>query len=160
MDTTRPVDPTEDPETWPTSRLLSVAARVVEARWAMLLETLGLTHAGLVALHHLGEDALAQRALARRCRVTDQTISRTVDRLVRSGFAERTADPADRRRQLVRPTPAGRAVYTRAADTERTDPVVTNAIGDDAAFRERLLTIIRRLGESDGSVPAGDPVAD
>ncbi|WP_216205065.1 MarR family winged helix-turn-helix transcriptional regulator [Amycolatopsis aidingensis] len=143
-------DPDSGIESWPTGRLLSVAARLVEARWAVLLDQLGLSHAGLVALHLLGTEGLAQSALARRCRVTDQTMSRTLDRLHRSGFVERTADPADGRRTLVRATEAGREVHRRAAEAERHDPVVQAALGQDERFRRRLLHIVTELGPEHG----------
>lgn len=135
----------DDIRSWPTGRLLSVAARLVESHWALLLEQLGLTHAGLIALHTLAGDALPQRVLAQRCKVTDQTMSRIIDRLRRSGFIERGPDPEDGRRVLVRVTPAGRGVYERAVLAEREDPVIAGAIGEDERFRRRLLEIVERL---------------
>lgn len=146
MDTEPPAGSAEDVRSWPTGRLLSVAARLIEARWTVLLEQLDLTHAGLIALHTLGEDALPQRVLAHRCKVTDQTMSRIVDRLRRSGFVERGTDPQDGRRVLVSATPEGREVYRRAVVAERHDPVVWGALGNDEAFREKLLEIVGQLG--------------
>ena len=35
----------EDPASWPTGRLLSTAARLVEHAWAEHLESVGITHA-------------------------------------------------------------------------------------------------------------------
>lgn len=126
---------------WPTGRLLSVAARLVEQRWTALLETLDLSHAGLITLHTLAAGPLTQRALAQRCRVTDQTMSRTLERLQRSGFVERTTDPADGRRLLAAVTDAGRDVHARAVRAEREDP----GLPDDPAFRAQLLTLIEDL---------------
>lgn len=146
MDTDPAPGPDDDVRSWPTGRLLSVAARLIEARWMVLLEQLDLTHAGLIALHTLGEDALPQRVLAHRCKVTDQTMSRIIDRLYRSGFVERGADPEDGRRVRVRATAAGRDVYRRAVVAERQDPVVRGALGHDEAFREKLLEIVTQLG--------------
>ena len=68
------------PDDWPTGRLLSTAARVVEHAWSARLEQLGLTHAGLVALHLLQEGPRSQTDLARAGRVQLQTMARTVDR--------------------------------------------------------------------------------
>ena len=53
---------------WPTGRLLSTAARLVEHAWVEVLDELGLTHAGLIVLHVLGEGPFSQRDLARRAR--------------------------------------------------------------------------------------------
>ena len=64
---------------WPTGRLLSTAARLVEHAWVEVLDELGLTHAGLIVLHVLGEGPFSQRELARRARVETQTMSRTLE---------------------------------------------------------------------------------
>ena len=44
---------------WPTGRLLSTAARLVEHAWVEALEQLGLSHAGLIVLHVLGQGPLS-----------------------------------------------------------------------------------------------------
>ncbi|HEY3466153.1 MAG TPA: MarR family transcriptional regulator [Amycolatopsis sp.] len=137
--------PEPDLSTWPTGRLLSVAARLVEQRWVTVLADLGLTHAGLIALHTLGDGPLPQRTLAQRCQVTDQTMSRTLDRLAKAGFVTRTPDPADARRHLTRLTPRGKAVHERAV---RAEPALLGVLGDDSAFRAGLLELITRLSAS------------
>ncbi|MFJ9787721.1 MarR family winged helix-turn-helix transcriptional regulator [Amycolatopsis sp. NPDC101161] len=134
--------PEPDLSTWPTGRLLAVAARLVEHRWAAVLDDLGLTHAGLIALHTLRDGPLPQRTLAQRCQVTDQTISRTLDRLAKAGFVTRTPDPADARRHVTRLTARGRAVHERAV---RAEPAVLGDLSEDAAFRAGLLQVITRL---------------
>ncbi|AHH98434.1 MarR family winged helix-turn-helix transcriptional regulator [Kutzneria albida] len=132
--------------TWPTGRLLSVAARLTERSWEQVLAGMGLTHAGLIALHVLTEGPLTQRGLARRCRVTDQTISRTVDRLVTAGHAERTVDEVDRRKVLVSITAAGAAVHARATRAEREDPVLLGAVEDYEGLRRQLVQLIAAIG--------------
>lgn len=133
--------PASDPlGEWPTGRLLATAARAVENRWHRALDELGLTHAGLVALHLLGDGALSQAALARTAHVEAQTMSRTVERLERSGYVHRASDAGDRRRMVVRRTPAGDAVLERAARVERE---LFPAIDQPDAFRAALLAIIR-----------------
>ena len=83
-------EPTTDPlAAWPTGRLLATAARATENRWHAALDGLGLTHAGLVALHLLDDGPLAQADLARAARVEAQTMSRTLDRLERAGHVRR-----------------------------------------------------------------------
>ncbi|WP_246127781.1 MarR family winged helix-turn-helix transcriptional regulator [Amycolatopsis rhizosphaerae] len=130
---------------WPTGRLLSAAARLVEQRWTDRLDALGLSHAGLIVLHTLRGGALSQRELARRCQVTDQTMSRTLDRLQRAGHLERVPDPADARRQLARLTEAGRQAHRQADRLAREDTGVLGALGNDSAFRAQLITLIERL---------------
>jgi DNA-binding MarR family transcriptional regulator len=134
---------------WPTGRLLSAAARLVEQRWTARLETLGLSHAGLIALHTLREGPLSQRALARRCQVTDQTMSRTLDRLSRAGYVTRVPDPLDGRRSLTRLTPSGEATLESSEQIAREDASVIGALGDDEAFRRQLIELIGNL--SNGS---------
>lgn len=138
--------PEPDLSTWPTGRLLAVAARLAEQRWVAVLAGMGLTHAGLIALHILRDGPLPQRSLAQRCQVTDQTMSRTLDRLAKAGFVTRTPDPADARRQLTRLTVHGRAVHERAV---RAEPALLGGLGDDDAFRARLLDLITRLSAGD-----------
>ncbi|OAP24073.1 MULTISPECIES: MarR family winged helix-turn-helix transcriptional regulator [Amycolatopsis] len=112
MDPGKTAPDTGELASWPTGRLLAVAARLVEQRWTAVLAELGLTHTGLIVLHLLGEGPLAQRALARRCEVTDQTMSRTLERLSREEFVARAPDPAGSSR-----SPRPGAKCTRARST-------------------------------------------
>ena len=131
-------------EHWPTGRLLSTAARLVEHAWVEALEARGLTHAGMIALHFLDAGALTQSELARLAKVENQTMSRTVERLERAGYVERQVDPADRRRQIVTRTTEGDAAWesTRSLESE-----VFPALADGGRVREGLLEIIRRSSE-------------
>lgn len=131
-------------EHWPTGRLLSTAARLVEHAWVEALEARGLTHAGMIALHFLDGGPLTQSDLARLAKVENQTMSRTVERLERSGFIERRADPADRRRQIVTRTAAGDAAW---ASTRSLESEVFPALEDNERMRAGLLDIIRRSAE-------------
>lgn len=142
--------PEPDLGTWPTGRLLAVAARLVEHRWAAVLDGMGLTHAGLIALHTLRDGPLPQRTLAQRCQVTDQTISRTLDRLAKAGYVTRTPDPADARRHVTQLTAHGRDVHERAV---RAEPAVLGDLGEDDAFRAGLLQVIARLSAADRDQP-------
>lgn len=131
-------------EHWPTGRLLSTAARLVEHAWVEALEARGLTHAGMIALHFLDAGPLTQSELARLAKVENQTMSRTVERLERSGFIERRADPVDRRRQIVTRTAAGDAAW---ASTRSLESEVFPALEDGERMRAGLLEIIRRSAE-------------
>jgi len=131
---------TTDPiEMWPTGRLLSTAARLVEHAWQEALKQRDLTHAGLIVLHLLDSGALDLTELSHRARVQAQTMSRTVDRLERAGLIARTNDPADRRRSHILRTEAGSEALeaTRALEGE-----VFPAVSDPELVRYSLLEII------------------
>ncbi|WP_091515467.1 MarR family winged helix-turn-helix transcriptional regulator [Amycolatopsis sacchari] len=131
--------------TWPTGRLLSTAARVVEQRWTDRLDEMGLSHAGLIVLHTLRGGPLSQRELARRCQVTDQTMSRTLHRLHRAEYLERVPDPTDGRRTVAHLTRKGRDACAEAERIARDDSSVIGPLGSDTAFRERLIDLIEHL---------------
>lgn len=139
-----------DVRSWPTGRLLSVAARVLERRFDEVLAQHGLTHAGLIALHHLDDEPLAQRPLAARCRVTEQTMSRTVERLDRAGYVARRADAADRRRTVVEITQAGRSAMAAVRRAERESESLLGTVEDYAQFREQVIALIVAL---EGAAP-------
>jgi DNA-binding MarR family transcriptional regulator len=103
---------------WPNGRLLSTAARLVEHAWVEALDSLGLTHAGLIVLHLLSAGAQSQTELARQARVQTQTMSRTLDRLEREGLVARIRDDRDARRHSVTRTEAGAAVWQQARNLE------------------------------------------
>ncbi|BCN44077.1 MULTISPECIES: MarR family winged helix-turn-helix transcriptional regulator [Prescottella] len=134
-------------DTWPTGRLLSTAARLVEHSWEQVLRAHGTTHAGLIALHSLTDGPRSQRDMARACRVTDQTMSRTVERLERGGFVTRATDPGDERRQRVTITASGRDIYTRLLALEQDDDSLTAGVSDPPALRALLIELIRARHE-------------
>ncbi|WP_445996444.1 MarR family winged helix-turn-helix transcriptional regulator [Okibacterium fritillariae] len=138
-------------DAWPTGRLLSTASRLVEHAWAEALESHGLTHAGLIVLHFLSTGPASQIELARRARVQTQTMSRTLDRLERDGYVERSADASDRRRHVVVITPEGADAFRRAHDLEAT---IFPELPQHDVLREALLHLIaatetRRWGDLD-----------
>lgn len=124
---------------WPTGRLLSMAARLVEQSWEHVLREYELSSAGLVVLHVVAKGPATQREIAKACRVTDQTASRTVERLERLGYVDRTVDARDERRKSVTSTAKGQRVYAELLDRERTDPALIAAIGDQEPELRRLL---------------------
>jgi DNA-binding MarR family transcriptional regulator len=124
---------------WPTGRLLSTAARLVEHAWIEALDRLGLTHAGLIVLHLLDGGALSQTELARAARVEVQTMSRTLERLEREGYVVRQKHPDDGRRHVVTRTPAGTSVWQSARSLEAD---LFPSIADNAEMRSALLAVI------------------
>lgn len=129
-----------DSRDWPTGRLLSTAARLVEHAWNERLAAHGLTHAGVIALHVLGDGPLPQTQLAGRCRVEDQTMSRTLERLERDGYVTRDRDTQDRRRVIVTRTAAGSSALAAASQGEAD---LVGELEDEAVFRAQLVQIIR-----------------
>ncbi len=128
---------------WPTGRLLSMAARLVEHEWERVLREYSMSSAGLVVLHTVARESASQREIAQAARVTDQTASHTIERLERSGYVTREVDPSDQRRRVVAATAEGRRVYEQLVEAERTDPRLIAAIGDsEADLRAILLELI------------------
>lgn len=136
----------DDVEGWPIGRLLSTAARLVEQSWEARLREHDLTHAGLIALHCLQSGPMPQRSLAGACRVTDQTISRTLDRLDRGGFVTRSPDPRDERRQQVAITQRGAAVLNQIVTGNEADAILAAAVSDPDTLRAQLVELVTALG--------------
>lgn len=130
-----------DADEWPTGRLLSTAARVVEQAWTERLGQLGLTHAGLIALHLLQEGPAGQTDLARAARVQLQTMARTLKRLERLGHVTRQRDTDDARRVTVAATAAGTEAFAQARAVEAD---VFPDVADPAALRSALLQIVQQ----------------
>ncbi|MGA7690348.1 MAG: MarR family transcriptional regulator [Jiangellales bacterium] len=143
--------PSDDLARWPTGRLLSMAARLVEGAWAARLAQQGLTHAGLMALHELGHDTpVAVHDLAARCQVTPQTMTRTVDRLERDGLVERNRARVDRRTVEVSLTTPGRAAYAQAVDMSAAEPDLLGEVVDLPLLRANLVAIVEHLNQGPG----------
>lgn len=134
----------EDPSTWPTGRLLSTAARLVENRWNEGLAGWGLTHAGFGVIAHLLAGPLSQHQIAGLTMVEDQTISRTLDRLERQGHIARTQDSNDRRRRVVSLTATGREAFVGVAASQLHLQLVDERIAEHCdldAFRAALVAL-------------------
>jgi MarR family transcriptional regulator, organic hydroperoxide resistance regulator len=136
----------DDLRSWPTGRLLSTAARMVEGAWTARLAARGLTHAGLMVMHELrAREVLPVLDLASRCQVTAQTMTRTLDRLERDGLVSRRRGEADRRRVEVALTPSGEAAYAAASDMAAVEPDLLGGVVDLPALRDNLVAIIEHL---------------
>lgn len=135
----------EPPHAWPTGRLLSAAARRVERAWDQYLAQWSLSHASLPVLALLVGGDLSQRQLAERLGVTEQTTSRMVASLERSGYLERATHPQDRRRRAVRLTEAGRQCLTELNDAETINSLVQHDL-DEAQTAQLRRLLIRFLG--------------
>jgi DNA-binding MarR family transcriptional regulator len=137
----------EGPESWSLGRLLSTAARLVEHDWNAWLAERDLTHAGLLALDGLADGALTQRQLAAASRVEEQTMSRVLDRLERTGHVERRRDTVDRRRLVVSLTASGREVLDEIRAADIADALVSAHLHDPDRFRTELVRLVSELSQ-------------
>jgi len=77
-----------------------------------------------------------------------------LDRLVAAGLVTREADETDRRRLLIRPTPAGRAAWDQHIFAEmQRDNRMLDALSHDELVQ--LNTLLRKITTSLESRPAG-----
>jgi MarR family transcriptional regulator, organic hydroperoxide resistance regulator len=140
--------PMPDITLWPTGRLLSTAARLVEHAWNEKLDGLSLTHAGVIALEVLvATGPMTQSALAQIVRVQAQTIGQTLTRLESGGYVHRQRSQSDRRSQMVSITDAGNAAVKEARGLERS--VLESAAVDTDKLRKELQTIVLVLAARD-----------
>ena len=90
---------------------------------------------------------MSQRELAAANAVTEQTMSRILARLVRSGYVARTVHPTDRRRHEVTITDPGRAACAAAADPVAAEEMVVRGLTAEQVDRLReLLALVAEAG--------------
>jgi DNA-binding MarR family transcriptional regulator len=147
---------------WPTVRLLSTAARLVEHSWNEKLGAIGLTHAGVIAMEVLSANGpMTQAQLAQLVRVQAQTMGKTLTRLEAHGHISRERSTSDRRSHVVSLTKRGREAVAEAADMERS--VLASASIDPDVLRQELRAVVRELatsitsGDVKAIVTAADP---
>ena len=133
-----------DMDRWPTGRLLSTAARLVEHSWNEKLGAIGLTHAGVIAIEVLHNNGpMTQAQLAQLVRVQAQTMGKTLSRLESHGHIVRQRSTSDRRSHVVSLTERGTEAVTAAADMERS--VLAAASIDPDVLRQELQAVVREL---------------
>ena len=91
-------------------------------------------------------------------------MSKVLDRLERAGYVTRERDIADRRRLVVRRTPAGERADRGAIDADVANTIVTTRLDDPGAFRRQLIQLIAGLLAARGesvpdslTAPSADP---
>ncbi|WP_426999175.1 MarR family winged helix-turn-helix transcriptional regulator [Pseudarthrobacter sp. N5] len=129
---------------WPTGRLLSTAARLVEHSWNEKLGVIGLTHAGVIAIEVLAANGpMTQAQLAQLVRVQAQTMGKTLSRLESHGHILRVRSTSDRRSHVVSLTEQGSEAASAAVDMERS--VLAAASIDPDVLRQELQSVVREL---------------
>ncbi|UKA61447.1 MarR family winged helix-turn-helix transcriptional regulator [Arthrobacter sp. FW306-04-A] len=136
-----------DMERWPTGRLLSTAARLVEHAWNEKLRGMGLTHAGVIVMEVLAvKGPTTQSMLAQIVRVQAQTMGKTLSRLEAHGHVSRARGISDRRSQVVSLTEAGGRTLGLATQLER--EVLEPVPVDTAKLRRELQALVRELANN------------
>ena len=117
----------------------------MERAWDGYLAQWSLSHASLPVLAVLIGGERSQREIAAHLNVTEQSTSRMVAGLERTGYVERSRHPADRRRHTVRITEAGRSAVRELNVPGAIDALVRHDLSDDELADLRRL-LIRFLG--------------
>lgn len=131
-----------DMDRWPTSRLLSTAARLVELAWNDELRPLGLTYPAVLTLEAVATAGpIAPGKLAQSVRVQAQTMGPLLSRLESRGYIHRQPNLFDRRSQLVSITDLGLALLEQSHHLE--NDVLSAIMSDSGSLREELLAIVR-----------------
>lgn len=126
---------------WPTGRLLSAVARRIERDWNAHLHHWDLNHASLPVLFLLAAGPRSQRELAGTAGVTEQTMSRVVARLERTGYIVRSPHAHDRRRHDVALTETGRSALLEAGDRRTAEEMSVRGLTPDQVDQLRELLI-------------------
>ncbi len=148
----------DDIATWPTGRLLAAAARRVEREWNAHLSAWDLNHASLPVIVILAYADHSQRELAAATGVTEQTMSRILERMERTGYVTRIAHPGDRRRHVISLTAAGRSVLADAADPAPAEEMATRGLTPEQVDELRaLLTLMVTAHDHVPDAPPGTP---
>ena len=128
---------------WPTGRLISAVARRIERDWNAHLNHWELNHASLPVLYLLMGGPTSQRELAMASGVTEQTMSRIIVRLERTGYVTRRTDGQDRRRHEVIVTNVGRQVLAEAGDLRSAEQMSIRGLTPEQVVQLReILTLM------------------
>jgi len=129
---------------------LYAASMAMTKRYKPLLAPLGLTYPQYIVLLVLWEgDGMGVSQLGDRLQLDSGTLTPLLKRLESAGLLQRLRDAADERRVLLRLTPAGRALRTRAAAVPL---AIGQAVGCGLDEISRLTARLHRLrGEIDRS---------
>jgi DNA-binding MarR family transcriptional regulator len=110
-------------------------------------------------LAHLADGPLTLSMLAKRRRVSLQSMSELAQMLVERGWIARTPDPADRRQHLLQLTDSGLAHYQRTQEMtiRQLAPLLAQLSAEEmAAVRMALPALRRVLMQEENSERNGD----
>lgn len=150
----------EDLRRWSTGRMLSSAARQVEREWNVHLAAWDLNHASLPVLVLLAQRDHSQRELAEAVGVTEQTMSRILARMERTGYLTRSPHGHDKRRHVISLSPTGAAVMREAAAPGPAETMSNRGLSPDQVTQMReLLTLMILARPEPGDVADDDAPA-
>jgi DNA-binding MarR family transcriptional regulator len=127
-------------------RLIAAAARQRSAVAAIL----GVTPTDVLALQHVARrQPLTPTGLSERLRLSSSGTTAVINRLAAAGLVTREADPANRRRVLLRPAPRAAALSGEFYGPLRADiDSLASALTPEArALTEQFLARLADLGE-------------
>lgn len=97
--------------------MVQVVARLQTYCFMADLTGTGVHPAEAYVVHELWKSApLSQSEISQRLEIGNATVGKTIQRLERNGFVERTRVPNDRRRIMVKLTAKGQAAHERFAE--------------------------------------------
>lgn len=143
----------QDLTRWSTGRMLSSAARHVEREWNTHLAAWDLNHASFPVLVLLAQRDHSQRELATAVGVTEQTMSRILARMERTGYLTRTPHGADKRRHVISLSPAGAAVLREAARPGPAEAMTARGLTPDQVSQLRELLALMILARPEPTDP-------
>ena len=107
----------------------------------------------------LAHEPRSQRELADSCSVTEQTMSRVLARMERTGYVTRAPHATDRRKVVLAITEAGREVAVKASDRRPAEAMTTRGLTPEQVEQLRaLLAVVARPAAGTG--PADDAPGD
>lgn len=135
----------------PVSFVIFALARTHRALAAGLLREIGLYTGQEIMLMQIWEnDGLSLNDLAQALRLDHSTVTKSVKRLVDSGFVDQQRSTADRRVAVVTLTAAGRALIPRIVEVWREIERRTTA----GLSRDRLAALVRTASEIESTLAA------
>lgn len=148
-----------------TQRLLTRIKRAEQASQAAkeaVLRPSGITPAQQAILAVLTDTpGITSAELARRCLITPQTVTSTVNRLEAAGLVERRPHPMHRTLVEIHPTSRGREVFDRADScVDALDSTLSRALSaDELATLRHLLAKVTEASQDYLKREQGDPTA-
>lgn len=135
---------------------LHAASRAFGSVYRGLLGELGLTYPQYLVMLVLWEEGdTPVKKLGERLRLDSGTLSPLLKRLEAAELVQRERSTLDERSVVVRLTPPGRELRTRALDVPRRVGAATGLeVADMADLRDRLTALTRTLDAS--AAPGGD----
>lgn len=129
---------------------IMMLSSVIERMANRNVEACGLTFPQWMAIGcvgHAGEEGIPHTELGQRLMLSKAPITGLVDRLERSGYVKRVADPRDRRVSRVVMTPEGEQSWREVRQTLRTHAQDLCSVLEESE-QEQLLGLLSRLLKS------------